>query len=126
MEIDEVHDNQGNVTDQQTLKFSWYIDNNGDIYLKYASDATFVLDAGASQYGFHLGAEKGNNYNTFKGYMIGTGKVKGDIIYFELSEVSTTGYAKKLTRSASAVTSFGSGATMKPMAGTVKQLNKRR
>ena len=58
--------------------------------------------------------------------MIGTGKVKGDIIYFDLSEVSTTGYAKKLTRSASAVTSFGSGATMKPMAGTVKQLNKRR
>jgi len=52
--------------------------------------------------------------------------VKGDIIYFDLSEVSTTGYAKKLTRSASAVTSFGSGATMKPMAGTVKQLNKRR
>lgn len=126
VEIDEVHDNQGNVTDQQTLKFSWYIDNNGDIYLKYASDATFVLDAGASQYGFHLGAEKGKNYNTFYGYMIGTGKVKGDIIYFDLSEVSTTGYAKKLTRSASAVTSFGSGATMKPMAGTVKQLNKRR
>ena len=49
--------------------------------------------------------------------MIGTGKVKGDIIYFDLSEVSTTGYAKKLTRSASAVTSFGSGVTMKPMAG---------
>ena len=41
VEIDEVHDNQGNVTDQQTLKFSWYIDNNGDIYLKYASGATF-------------------------------------------------------------------------------------
>lgn len=37
VEIDEVHDNQGNVTDQQTLKFSWYINNNGDIYLKYAS-----------------------------------------------------------------------------------------
>ena len=85
-----------------------------------------MLDAGASQYGFHLGAEKGKNYNTFYGYMIGTGKVKGDIIYFDLSEVSTTGYAKKLTRSASAVTSFGSGVTMKPMAGTVKQLNKRR
>ncbi len=98
-EIDEVHDNQGNVTDQQTLKFSWYIDNNGDIYLKYASGATFVLDAGASQYGFRLGVEKGNNYKTFYGYMIGTGKVKGDIIYFDLSEVSTTGYAKKLTRS---------------------------
>lgn len=126
VEIDEVHDNQGNVTDQQTLKFSWYIDNNGDIYLKYASGATFVLDAGASQYGFRLGAEEGKNYNTFRGYMIGTGKVKGDVIQFDFSEVSTTGYAKKLTRSASAVTSFGSGATMKPMAGTVKQLNKRR
>ena len=80
------------------------------ISTKYASGATFVLDAGASQYGFHLGAEEGKNYNTFRGYMIGTGKVKGDIIYFDLSEVSTTGYAKKLTRSASAVTSFGSGA----------------
>lgn len=50
--------------DQQTLKFSWYIDNNGDIYIKYASGATYVMDANASQYGFHLGAEQGKRYDT--------------------------------------------------------------
>lgn len=125
VEIDYVYDEKGAVADQQTLKFSWYIDNNGDIYVKYASGATFVMDAGASQYGFHLGAESGKDYDTFYGYMIGTGSVKGDIIYFDLSAVSTTGNAKKLTRSA-ANSSFGGGATMKPIASTAKQLNSRR
>lgn len=63
--------------DQQTLKFSWYIDNNGDIYIKYASGATYVMDANASQYGFHLGPEQGKRYDTFFGYMIGIGMAKG-------------------------------------------------
>lgn len=83
------------------------------------------MDAGASQYGFRLGVEKGNNYKTFYGYMIGTGKVKGDIIYFGYLRFLLPVGMPEALRSASAVTSFGSGTTMKPMAGTVKQLNKK-
>jgi len=126
VEIDYIYNDKGEVDQQQTLKFSWYIDNNGDIYIKYASGATFVMDAGASQYGFRLGREDGKDYDTFFGYMIGTGSVKGDIIYIDLAAVSTTGgNAKKLTRSA-ANSSFGNGATMKPFASSTKRLNGRR
>ena len=60
VEIDQVFfDNQGNVADQQTLKFSGISITMAISTWEYASGATFVLDAGASQYGFHLGAEKG-------------------------------------------------------------------
>lgn len=46
VEIDDVYDEKGEVEDSQTLEFTWYIDNNGDIYIRYAkSGATFVLDA---------------------------------------------------------------------------------
>ena len=83
VEIDEVYDGKGEVEDSQTLEFTWYIDNNGDIYIRYAkSGATFVLDAGASQTGFHLGAEQGRDRYTFYGYMIGVGSAKGDVITF--------------------------------------------
>ena len=35
----------------QTLKFAWYIDKNGDIYISYNdSDATYVMDAGCLLY----------------------------------------------------------------------------
>ncbi len=46
-------------TEPQTLKFTWYIDNNGDIYIRYNdSGATYVMDVGAHQYGFLLGARR--------------------------------------------------------------------
>ena len=45
--------------ESQTLKFTWYIDKNGDIYIRYNdSGATYVMDAGAKQYGFYLGDER--------------------------------------------------------------------
>lgn len=110
--------------DQQTLKFSWYIDNNGDIYIKYASGATYVMDANASQYGFHLGAEQGKRYDTFFGYMIGIGKAKGDIIYIDLERNSSNG-ARASRSSTSSGSSFGKGASRTPIQGTVKGLPKR-
>ena len=61
VETDYLLDSQGNVIEDksQTLDFSWYIEDNGDIYIKYKnSGATFVLDYGSSQAGFHLGYEK--------------------------------------------------------------------
>ena len=110
--------------DQQTLKFSWYIDNNGDIYIKYASGATYVMDANASQYGFHLGAEQGKRYDTFFGYMIGTGMAKGDIMYIDLERNSANG-ARASRSSTSAGSSFGKGTSRTPIQGTVKGLPKR-
>ena len=110
--------------DQQTLKFSWYIDNNGDIYIKYASGATYVMDAKSSQYGFHLGPEQGKRYDTFFGYMIGIGKAKGDIIYIDLERNSSNG-ARASRSSTSSGSSFGKGASRTPIQGTVKSLPKR-
>lgn len=110
--------------DQQTLKFSWYIDNNGDIYIKYASGATYVMDANASQYGFHLGPEQGKGDDTFFGYMIGIGMAKGDIIYIDLERNSSNG-ARASRSSTSSGSSFGKGASRTPIQGTVKSLPKR-
>lgn len=110
--------------DQQTLKFSWYIDNNRDIYIKYASGATYVMDANASQYGFHLGPEQGKGDDTFFGYMIGIGMAKGDIIYIDLERNSSNG-ARASRSSTSSGSSFGKGASRTPIQGTVKSLPKR-
>ncbi len=83
-EIDYVYNADGTVADTQTLKFSWYIDaQTGNIYVKYASGSTFVMDANATtQYGFHLGYEQGKANDTFYGYMIGTNT--DDLIYIDL------------------------------------------
>lgn len=110
--------------DQQTLKFSWYIDNNRDIYIKYASGATYVMDANASQYGFHLGPEQGKGDDTFFGYMIGIGMAKGDIIYIDLERNSSNG-ARASRSSTSSGSSFGKGTSRTPIQGTVKSLPKR-
>lgn len=65
-EEDYVYNDDGSVADQQHLEFSWYIDDNSDIYIKYKnSGATFVMDYGSSQTGFHLGYEKGHEQDTF-------------------------------------------------------------
>ena len=140
VEIDEVYDGKGEVEDSQTLEFTWYIDNNGDIYIRYAkSGATFVLDAGASQTGFHLGEEQGRDRYTFYGYMIGVGSAKGDVITFNFEE-QPTGFAKKATRasaeaaesasvdsiSVSSGNTFGESTGIKKLSGAEKRLNDRR
>ena len=129
VEIDEVYDGKGEVEDSQTLEFTWYIDNNGDIYIRYAkSGATFVLDAGASQTGFHLGEEQGRDRYTFYGYMIGVGSAKGDVITFDFEE-QYTGLAKKVTRASAAaasVNTFGKSIGIKKLSGAEKRLNDRR
>lgn len=136
VEIDDVYDEKGEVEDSQTLEFTWYIDNNGDIYIRYnKSGATFVLDAGASQTGFHLGEEQGRDRYTFYGYMIGVGSAKGDVITFDLEE-QPTGFSKKVTRasavaacdsiSVSSGNTFGKSTGIKKLSGAEKRLNDRR
>ena len=56
VEVDYADDGSN---ESQTLKFTWYIDKNGDIYIRYNdSGATYVMDAGAKQYGFYLDLRK--------------------------------------------------------------------
>ena len=123
VETDYELDSSGNATGTtKTLEFSWYIEDNGDIYIKYTnSGATFVMDYGSSQAGFHLGSESGKNTDTFYGYMIGTGSVKGDIIYINLERKNQVS-----TKAAKALASFGKGATYQPLKGTMSKLNSRR
>lgn len=84
-EIDYLLDDNNSVTDQQTLKFNWYIDaNKGDIYIKYTSGSTFVMDYNAGVHGFTLDTTK--NPNIFDGYMIGTNN--NDMAYFEMDRVT--------------------------------------
>lgn len=132
VETDYQLDNNGNVIEDQsqTLDFSWYIESNGDIYIKYKrSGATFVMDYGSSQAGFHLGAEDGKNNDTFFGYMIGTGNVKGDVIYIDFDRLNDTNNSKAATRSgdlAKSVKSFGNAAYLNPIKGTSSKFNNRR
>ena len=112
----------------QTLKFTWYIDNNGDIYIRYNdSGATYVMDAGAKQYGFHLGQEDGKIVDTFYGYMIGTGAAKGDVMQIDLERYNPSG-ARKKTRSAatdSVAPSFGKATGRAFMPHAIKKLPRR-
>ena len=131
VETDYLLDSQGNVIEDksQTLDFSWYIKDNGDIYIKYKkSGATFVLDYGSSQAGFHLGYEDKKGYDTFFGYMIGTGSVKGDVIYFDFKRLNDTNNAKAQTRGAGVTEhkSFGKAAYQSPIKGTSSRFNSRR
>lgn len=125
-EIDYTTDANGKVTDSQTLKFDWSIDEStGNINIKYLTDTgfTFVLDASATQKGFSL---KRNNdgSGTFSGYMIGTNNP--DEIYFELKTVQNIN-AKAFTRAtAGRNLTFGADTT-KPVFTDVKAgLNNRR
>lgn len=112
VEIDYVYDESGNVSDSQTLKFSWYVDeSNGDIYIKYTgSGSIFVLDAGASQYGFRLGETTGDGKETFWGYMIGTNT--DDLIQFDFTR-QTSSEAKGMlgveTKAVAQTAIFGTG-----------------
>jgi hypothetical protein len=111
----------------QTLKFSWYIDEKtGDIYVKYTdSKNVYVMDATSKNYGFHLGAESGQNVDTFWGYMIGTNT--DDVIYIDLERVNTTS-AKAMTRSTEAtktISTFGIGKGLDIIPSGEKKLIKR-
>ena len=73
-------DAQGN---QQTLAFSWYVNNDGNIYLKYSRSGTvFVLDSKDEKKGFHLGYESAKGYDTFYGTAYSTNTT--DVMKFDL------------------------------------------
>ena len=123
VEVDYADDGSN---ETQTLKFAWYIDKNGDIYIRYNdSDATYVMDAGAKQYGFYLGDERGQD--VFYGYMIGTGKAKGDVMQIDLVRYDPSG-ARKKTRSAatdSVAPGFGKATGRAFMPHAIKKLPRR-
>ena len=123
VEVDYADDGSN---ETQTLKFAWYIDKNGDIYIRYNdSGATYVMDAGAKQYGFYLGDERGQD--VFYGYMIGTGKAKGDVMQIDLVRYNPSG-ARKKTRSAatdSVAPGFGKATGRAFMPHAIKKLPRR-
>lgn len=123
VEVDYADDGSN---ETQTLKFAWYIDKNGDIYIRYNdSGATYVMDAGAKQYGFYLGDERGQD--VFYGYMIGTGKAKGDVMQIDLVRYDPSG-ARKKTRSAatdSVAPGFGKATGRAFMPHAIKKLPRR-
>lgn len=104
-EVDYTLDSNGNVAEtSDAMKFNWYIDEQtGDIHIKYLTQnkSTFVMDASAKQHGFYID----ENAGTFSGYMLGTNNK--DMIYIDLKRVQNN-EAKKLTRAATTVTTFGS------------------
>lgn len=111
-ELDYTLDSNGNVDKMnEPLKFNWYIEEKtGDIYIKYLTQTTFVMDASAKEHGFWLEENK-----CFQGYMIGTNNK--DMIYIDLSPVKNN-EAKKTTRATTGASrSFGSKIISKMNAG---------
>lgn len=129
VEIDKATDENGQPT-SQTLKFTWSIADNNNIYIKYSdSGSTYLLDANASEdgYGFHLGPENGYRNDTFFGYMIGTGSVKGDLMYIDMERNTSSSRVKsRSTETASTYGTFGLAKTRKPIEKTIKKLPPRR
>ena len=101
-EYDYYRNADGSVGNSQTLHFSWYIDNNGDIYVKYDSGSTFVMDMNASQHGFYLDEATG----IFRGYMIGTNN--SDLIQFDFTRQTSGAKGSKGLKAVSPkTTTFG-------------------
>lgn len=101
-EYDYYRNADGSVGNSQTLHFSWYIDNNGDIYVKYDSGSTFVMDMNASQHGFYLDEATG----VFRGYMIGTNN--SDLIQFDFTRQTSGAKGSKGLKAVSPkTTTFG-------------------
>ncbi len=94
IEEDIKYADDGTVSDSQTLTFNWYIDDNGDIYIKYDDGGTYVMDGTAKYYGYYVGYEKNNPKDVFYGYMIGIGQAQGKLMYIDLTRVNTTSNAK--------------------------------
>ena len=82
------------VDDQQTLNFSWYIGDNGDIYIKYDNGGTYAMDASAKYYGYYLGRENNQSNDVFYGYMIGLDDAQGKLMNINLERVNSTSNAK--------------------------------
>ena len=118
-------DAQGNT---QTLVFSWNVDNNGDIYIKYTNSGTiFRLDMKSTNEGFHLGYEQAKGYDTFFGTARSTNTT--DVMSFNLARQRPANAKTEnaLTR-ASSKASFGSAKAndyAKNSAGAVNGLRKR-
>ena len=118
-------DAQGNT---QTLAFSWNVDNNGDIYIKYTNSGTiFRLDMKSTNEGFHLGYEQAKGYDTFFGTARSTNTT--DVMSFNLArqKLANAKAQNALTR-ASSKASFGSAKEndyAKNSAGAVNGLRKR-
>ncbi|MDD6854568.1 MAG: lipocalin family protein [Prevotella sp.] len=101
-EYDYYRNADGSVANSQTLHFSWYINNNGDIYVKYDSGSTFVMDMNASQHGFYLDEATG----IFRGYMIGTNN--SDLIQFDFTRQTSGAKGSKGLKAVSPkTTTFG-------------------
>ena len=98
-------DAQGNT---QTLAFSWNIDNNGDIYIKYTNSGTiFRLVMNSSTEGFHLGYEQAKGYDTFFGTARSTNTT--DVMNFNLArQRPANAKAQNALTRASSKASFGS------------------
>ena len=60
--------------------------------------------------------------------MIGTGSVKGDVIYFDFERLNDTNHAKAQTRGINVTEqkSFGKAACQNPIKGTASRFNSRR
>ena len=85
----------------QTLDFSWSVDKNGDIYIKYTKSGTiFRMDAHSSQKGFHLGYEKAKGYDTFYGYGVSTNTT--DEFYIDLARQATNNAKGRMMKSRTA------------------------
>lgn len=119
IEYDYYLNDDGTVAEDQTLKFSWYIDDSGDIYIKYAIGSTFVLDISASEHGFYLDEDSG----VFQGYMIGTSS--NDLIYFDFTRQTSNAKANigvdSTSTTAKTVTTFGTNNIAKMNAKSVKK-----
>lgn len=86
-EYDYYLNQDGSIAADTLLRFNWYIEDNGDIYVKYGSGATFVMDIDADTHGFTLDEDKG----VFYGYMIGTNN--NDLIQFDFNRVTSNAKA---------------------------------
>ena len=112
----------------QTLAFSWNVDNNGDIYIKYTNSGTiFRLDMKSTNEGFHLGYEQAKGYDTFFGTARSTNTT--DVMRFDLARQrpANAKAANAFTR-ASSKASFGSAKEndyAKKSAGAVNGLHER-
>lgn len=92
---------------QQTLAFSWNVDSNGDIYIKYTKSGTiFRLNLNSTTEGFHLGYEQAKGYDTFYGTARSTNTT--DVMSFDLArqKPASAKASNSLTR-ASKQASFG-------------------
>ena len=93
--------------DQQTLAFSWYVNTDGNIYIKYTKSGNiFVLDSKSDKNGFHLGYEKEKGYDTFFGTAFSTNTT--DVLRFDLArqQPASAKATNGLTRAANQAT-FG-------------------